>query len=229
MGPLAKNVHSHSAPGCVANPPARVPRIPEGGIGRAPCPCPPHPPSSKFRNVLDFGAVGDGRTDDTAAIQRAINHDRGERNAKTAAVVYFPTGNYLVSDTLVTWCNTELRGNSLFRPTITLAPNSPGFGSASALRPVIATNAGYNQNLSNPTAMPQWYDNSLPTNDMFYMHIHNLNLDLTSPGNAGAVGIYWCVAQQTSLRNRTQIVCSQKFCKTLSYGAHESWNATYKT
>jgi hypothetical protein len=40
-------------------------------------------------NVLDFGAVGDGSTDDTTAIQNAIN--------EAAAVVYFPSGVYKVS------------------------------------------------------------------------------------------------------------------------------------
>jgi glucan 1,3-beta-glucosidase len=158
-----------------------------------------HPPSSNWRSVTAFGAKGDGVTDDTASIQAAINHNRGEVRAKSAAVVYFPPGEYLVSGTLVMWCNTELRGSSLAVPTLRLAPSSPGFGSAAALRPVIATNAGYDANLSH--AVPEWWDNSLASNDMFYMHVHNLALDISSPGNAGAVGIYWCVAQQTSLRN----------------------------
>lgn len=39
-------------------------------------------------NVLDFGAVGDGVTNDTAAIQAAINAANG---------VFFPSGNYLVN------------------------------------------------------------------------------------------------------------------------------------
>jgi hypothetical protein len=39
-------------------------------------------------NVKAFGAVGDGVTDDTAAIQRAVN---------AATVVYVPTGTYLVN------------------------------------------------------------------------------------------------------------------------------------
>ena len=47
--------------------------------------------SSKFNetvSVKDFGAVGDGTTNDTAAIQAAIN--------STTGVVYFPEGQYLV-------------------------------------------------------------------------------------------------------------------------------------
>ena len=42
-------------------------------------------------SVKDFGAVGDGTTDDTAAIQAAIN---------TGASVYLPTGTYKITSTL---------------------------------------------------------------------------------------------------------------------------------
>lgn len=50
-----------------------------------------------FRNVKDFGAVGDGSTDDTAAINKAISS--GGRCGKgcdsttvTPAIIYFPAG-----------------------------------------------------------------------------------------------------------------------------------------
>lgn len=54
-----------------------------------------------FRNVKDFGAKGDGVTDDTAAINAAIT--AGNRcgggscasSTTTPAVVYFPSGTYL--------------------------------------------------------------------------------------------------------------------------------------
>lgn len=57
-----------------------------------------------FRNVLDYGATGNGVTDDTAAIKAAINDSRryGEKcNGSTTknAIVYFPPGTYLVSST----------------------------------------------------------------------------------------------------------------------------------
>lgn len=43
-------------------------------------------------NVRDYGAVGNGVADDTAAIQSAINASKA---------VYFPAGNYLITDTLL--------------------------------------------------------------------------------------------------------------------------------
>ncbi len=61
-----------------------------------------------FRNVRDFGAVGDGVTDDTAAINSAAAHMSGRGSpircdskcgstTVLGAVVYFPPGTYLIS------------------------------------------------------------------------------------------------------------------------------------
>ena len=49
----------------------------------------------KIFNVKDFGAVGDGITDDTAAIQDAI-----AAVPETGGVIFFPPGNYIISQTL---------------------------------------------------------------------------------------------------------------------------------
>lgn len=46
-------------------------------------------------SVKDYGAVGDGTTDDTLAIQRAINYVM-----PTGGTIYFPAGTYKTTDTL---------------------------------------------------------------------------------------------------------------------------------
>jgi hypothetical protein len=51
-------------------------------------------------NVRDFGATGDGTTDDTAAIQAAINAAKVAATNR-GAVVYLPPGAYLVSSPLI--------------------------------------------------------------------------------------------------------------------------------
>lgn len=47
--------------------------------------------SGAYINVLDFGATGDGTTDDTVAIQSALD------SATSGGVVYFPSGEYRIA------------------------------------------------------------------------------------------------------------------------------------
>ena len=47
----------------------------------------------RYINVRDFGAVGDGITDDTIAIQTAIS-------SSLWGTVYFPSGTYRMTPTL---------------------------------------------------------------------------------------------------------------------------------
>ena len=53
-------------------------------------------------NVLDYGAVGDGLTDDSSALQLALN-EQGN--------IYFPDGTYIVKTTLTVKSNTSLFGS----------------------------------------------------------------------------------------------------------------------
>jgi len=55
-------------------------------------------------SVKDFGAVGDGTTDDTAAIQAALN---------SGYPVYVPAGTYIINGTLTGATNLTLKGQSL--------------------------------------------------------------------------------------------------------------------
>lgn len=55
-------------------------------------------------NVKDFGAKGDGITDDTQAIQNAIN-------TEATNTIYFPNGNYLILSQLIIQNNKILIGN----------------------------------------------------------------------------------------------------------------------
>jgi hypothetical protein len=64
----------------------------------------PIPELPRATNVRDFGAVGDGTTDDTRAIQAALD-------ATPAGAVYLPPGRYLVSDFIrITRSGVVLRG-----------------------------------------------------------------------------------------------------------------------
>ena len=66
-------------------------------------------------SVKDFGAVGDGVTDDTAAIQAAIN---------VAAKIIVPAGTYKVIDTLTLKDNTTFQGDGVGLTIINYASSS---------------------------------------------------------------------------------------------------------
>jgi hypothetical protein len=93
-----------------------------------PAAIPPLPPSDSWTNVHTLGVIGDGKTDDTAAIQKAI---------ETHRVLYFPSGHYVVRDTLALKADTILIG---LHPTLTqfdLLDNTPGYQNVGAPKAVI--------------------------------------------------------------------------------------------
>ncbi len=53
----------------------------------------PHCGADAPRTVCDYGAVGDGKSDDTAAIQRAVDEGAGD--------IRFPRGTYLITQPIV--------------------------------------------------------------------------------------------------------------------------------
>ena len=60
-------------------------------------------------NVRDFGALGDGKTDDTVAIQTAIDTLAYKNGAPGGGILVFPSGVYCVSAQL----NSSAQGNHL--------------------------------------------------------------------------------------------------------------------
>ncbi|ORY62667.1 pectate lyase superfamily protein-domain-containing protein [Pseudomassariella vexata] len=142
-----------------------------------------------FRNVKDYGARGDGVTDDTSAINAAIN-DPGNRclqgcasTTTTPAILYFPAGTYMISSSIVPSYFTQLVGDPSSRPILKATSNFAGFG-------LIDGNPYY-------TSDPNWV-----TTNVFYRQVRNFVIDTTNiaPGTA-ATGMHWPTSQATSLQN----------------------------
>ncbi|NJL70315.1 MAG: hypothetical protein HC888_01295 [Candidatus Competibacteraceae bacterium] len=126
----------------------------------------------------DYGAKGDGLTDDTAAIQKAL--DQRKR------IIYFPHGTYLISNTL-RWGGERpsrqiFQGQSEAGSVIRLKDNAPGFADPTQPRPMIYTG----------NFPPQRFRNG----------VRNLTLD-TGKGNSGAIGARFYANNQGGMHHVT--------------------------
>lgn len=84
-------------------------------------------------NLKDLGAAGDGITDDTKAIQAAINKYPN---------IYVPQGWYRVSETIHLQSNTALIGLTPIGTQFLLANNTEAFGSFGGPKPLLETAPG---------------------------------------------------------------------------------------
>ncbi|WP_172838145.1 glycosyl hydrolase family 28-related protein [Terriglobus roseus] len=100
-----------------------APRLPLSDI-------PIMPPVSEWTNVRTLGATGDGGTDDTAALQHAIDSHR---------VLYFPTGMYRLRGTLHTKPDTVLVGLNPATAVLMVQDNDANFIGAEAAVPLLET------------------------------------------------------------------------------------------
>jgi Pectate lyase superfamily protein len=145
------------------------------------------PADAGVLDVKNFGAEGDGVTDDTVAIQALLDaHPSGGR------IIYLPNGTYLVSKT-ITWPagtpgkgdefkNTILQGQSESGVIIKLKDRAVGFTNTAKPKAVIFTGP----------APAQRFNNS----------IRNLTVN-TGTGNPGAIGIQFNASNQGSMRHIT--------------------------
>ncbi|MBE9179426.1 endopolygalacturonase [Oculatella sp. LEGE 06141] len=135
------------------------------------------PNGTVIANVKRYGAKGDGVTDDTKAIQAALNASRS---------VYFPNGTYLVSNTLQTDSikRVLIQGESQNGSVIKLKNNASGFTEPNAPKSVIAT------------------FNGSSTGQAFQNSIYNLTVDVGA-GNRGAIGINFFNNNQGGVRDVT--------------------------
>ncbi len=126
-----------------------------------------YPSDAGIANVKDYGAKGDGVTDDTAAIQRALNENIG-------GTTYLPEGTYLVSGR-IEWPEKShypsmvLQGRNTFKTIIRLKDNCDGYQNPRSPRAVVWTR-------------------KMGSADNFRNYVKNLTID-TGQGNPGAVGL----------------------------------------
>ena len=158
---------------------------------------PPPPAGYSSLGILNATAAGvdnSGVTDTTVALQAAIV---AAYDAQLA--LFLPPGRYLVSDTLwanqsnygsslpvnlrpARWRTNVILGSTLNRPTIVLAPHTPGFGNASSPKNVLKLH------------------NTGRENDHMNQLLRSVNVEI-GDGNPGAVGVFLHGAQGSSVQD----------------------------
>lgn len=153
--------------------------------------------------AMPFNADRHGKKDSTRAIQSAVNFARDNQ-----MVCFFPSGKYLVSDTISCIQNRYRNSNGKIqpgrhfpcllvgsrqgiRPEIVLSPDSPGFQDPSKLRYLIHFWARSRKSPNTPQA-----------NISFNQMLVNLNLTI-GKGNPGAVAIRHRGAQGSAIQECT--------------------------
>lgn len=169
---------------------------------------PAFPADSGALNVRDFGAVGDGVTDDTVSILKAI----AASGPNTGyffwqdKIVYFPNGTYLITAPLVKRyadgkfaAGMVLVGQSQTKTILKLKDNAPGYGSTKSPKAMIFPSSNlmdrggaYGGNKDYP-ALGEG-------NDAYRNGVENMTVDVGA-GNPGAIGIDYLANNIGAIRN----------------------------
>ena len=157
------------------------------------------PDDANVVNVKDYGARGDGKSDDTQAIKAAIKYavDRDYRFI-APKMVYFPKGTYLISSTLEGrgdknssndgWRNGLIMvGEDRTQTTIKLKDNASGFANPSQPKALIKTGS-------------ENHRGDGQGNEAFRNSIISMTLDV-GQGNAGAVGVNYLANNRGTIEN----------------------------
>lgn len=156
-----------------------------GGVART-----QHDKNADYISARDFGAVGDGVTDDTAALAAALA-------ATVGKALYIPAGNYLVTSDLV--CNgvQSIIGDGSYKTRLTFTPSGPG-----ALLTITAgtdqTIVGLIRGIGLYTTDTTFFKVALDLSDISSWIIDDIYIHGAGSGTPGAP--YWKGANSIGLR-----------------------------
>ena len=180
------------------------------GLALAPvCGAETLPGDAGILNVRDYGAKGDGRRDDTAAILAAIAASGGDTGTAfwQDRIVYFPNGTYLVSAPLLKRYADGRFGSGLFLvgqsqagTVIRLADRAPGYDDPARPRAVVFTSSKLLA--GTPTSGGKDYTGLGEGNDAYMNFVEDLTIEIGA-GDAGAIGIDYLANNTAAIRNVT--------------------------
>jgi len=172
------------------------------------------------RNVDDYGAAGDGATDDARAIQVAVSAGYDGRWHNYSRILFSAGKTYRIAHRIILWGGVHLDTNPTNPATILLAVATPGFGDTNAVRPMFMSRlaAARVSCPGNTNAAPRYWpwrwpedyesavldesriDGNYGPGNNFFSQIRNLKFRI-EPGNPGAAALHYVNAQGTYLYN----------------------------
>ncbi|MFZ2996153.1 glycosyl hydrolase family 28-related protein [Sphingobium sp.] len=149
--------------------------------------------------AVTVSGVGDGRADDSGAIQQAIDK-AAEKGG--GGIVFLPTGTYRISHTLFLWPGVRIFGIGEQRPVILLGRKTPGFQRGVAHMLMFTGTKRQTDKESPPAAFPP--AGSVPFNKQiadanpgtFYSALGNIDFRILD-GNPAATAIRFHSAQHS--------------------------------
>jgi len=153
--------------------------------------------------AITIRAAGDGQTDDTAAIQAALD-SAASRGA--GSIVYLPSGKYRITRTLIVPPGTRVFGVGPTRPILYLADNTPGFQEGVKNMVVYSgrdpgpANPNFRMNNPVPGIVPERDDVADSNPGSFYSAMANIDFEI-GEGNPAATALRFHAAQHAYLRH----------------------------
>ncbi|MGK6357052.1 glycosyl hydrolase family 28-related protein [Sphingomonas sp. DT-207] len=143
-------------------------------------------------------AKGDGKADDSDALQRAFDQARDETRH---GIVFLPSGKYRITRTLVVPPGVRVYGVGATRPVIQLGANTPGFQQGVSTMIVFGGDDQYNVGkvpVPVPTIVPRDKIVRDANSGTFYSSMSNIDIEIAE-GNPAAAGVRFRMAQHAFL------------------------------
>ncbi len=159
--------------------------------------------------AVTVAGKGDGRTDDTDAIQHALD---AATEHSAGGLVFLPSGRYRISHTLLVSPGVRMYGIGATRPVLVLGSHTPGFQRGVGSMVVftgarrgdpVRTGPGPSEArvpFPPPTVVPFDPKVADANSSTFYSVMSNIDIEI-GPGNPAATGIRFRVAQHAYLSN----------------------------
>ncbi|MDI1364673.1 MAG: glycosyl hydrolase family 28-related protein, partial [bacterium] len=148
--------------------------------------------------AISVVGVGDGRTDDTGAVQRAIDAARDETGH---GVVFLPSGRYRLTHSILVPPGVRIFGVGATRPVFVLSANTPGFQKGVGTMIVFTGGDQYSVGrvpVPVPTVVPARDDVRDANSGTFYSALSNVDVEIGA-GNPAAAAVRFRMAQHAFL------------------------------